>query len=100
MTKPIRLSYVEKRKIDDYLRGILTKTEEGLFDYPEGQTDLTVAKHFGCNANHVASVRREAFGRRRASRKTSIEDRIRAIEAHLDDKTPGWRQQKFLLEGE
>lgn len=97
MAKSMRIGFKEKRQIYEHLKTILTRTEEGFYLYPPGETDSTVARLFNCTANHVAGVRKEEFGKVRAPRKASVEDRVRAIEKYLDEKDAHWCQHLLAL---
>lgn len=96
----VNISFKQKREIYEHLKGILTKTDEGFWQYPPGQTDISVAKLFNVNTSHVYGVRMEEFGKVRAPQKASLEDRVRALESYLDELDAGWRQRALRLAAE
>ena len=83
-----------KVKIYEHLKSVGTCPEPGIYAYNDGHSDAAVAKLFEVSVNVVSGIRASSFGVIRPARKSSIEDRLRAIETYLDDHTPGWRQRQ------
>lgn len=86
-----------KSKIYEHLKEVGTTPEKGVYVYSEGHNDATVAKLFEVSLNVVTGVRVATFGNIRPPRKSSVEDRLRAVENYLDELAPGWRQRALAL---
>ena len=94
----MRLSFTQKLEINKVLEQLLVKGEDGYYDYQNGETDATMAQRFSCNVSHISGLRIERGWRLRASRTSTIEDRVRRIERYLEDVHPTWRQHVLGLE--
>jgi metallophosphoesterase superfamily enzyme len=96
-TSRTTLNYTEKREIDNFLQTVLKKMDNGTVVYINGHSDHTVAKAFGCTNANVAGIRKECFGMLHSPQKVSTDDRIKNIEAFLDDLEPTWRARASRL---
>lgn len=98
MSKIMRLSFPQKLEINKLLEQQLVKGDDGYYEYKDGDTDATIAQRMRCNVSHIAGLRKEMGWPLRASRTSTLEERVRRIEKYLEEVHPTWRQHLLSLE--
>jgi AraC-like DNA-binding protein len=90
LTKNRVLTFREKLKLHEFMKGIITVDAPGVCHYEGQWTDDKVAAHFGCSSGNVLGLRTSMFGKLRQEGRPVVLDaaaagmtaRIAKLEQH------------------